>query len=73
MTNDPECVATYQACITVADRRVLLADSTKFRIGGVTAVTDLSKLDRIITDERLSSDTATILSHKGIVITTVQI
>lgn len=73
MTNDPEAVATYQACIAVADRKVLLADSTKFRIGGVTAVTDLSKLDRIITDEQLSADTATNLSRKGIAITTVQI
>ena len=72
MTDDPEAVAAYRACMAAADRKILLADSTKFRTGGVTVVAGLNELDAIITDEGLSAESAELLAKKGVFITAVK-
>lgn len=66
MTDDPEAVAAYRACMAASDRKVLLADGSKFRQGGVTVVAGLDELDFLITDEGLPADAAEMLNCKGI-------
>lgn len=72
MTDDPEAVATYRSCMAVTDRKILLADSAKFRTGGVTVVAGLNELNAIITDEGLSAESAEMLSNRGVSITAVK-
>lgn len=69
MTDDPEAVAAYRACLSKADRKVLLADSSKFRAGGVTVVAALHELDAVITDEGLPGETADALGRQNISVT----
>ncbi|HHY82259.1 MAG TPA: DeoR/GlpR transcriptional regulator [Clostridiales bacterium] len=57
MTDDPDAVDTYRACLESADRKLLLADSTKFRPGGAAVVARLDELDDIITDYQISEAT----------------
>ncbi len=66
MTDDPEAVATYRGCMAASDQKILLVDSTKFKTGGVTVVAGLNELDVIITDERLSAESAEMLAKKGV-------
>jgi DeoR/GlpR family transcriptional regulator of sugar metabolism len=53
MTDDPEALNTYRYCIGVAEKSVVLADSTKFRLGGGSVVGLLSEVSCIITDSAL--------------------
>jgi DeoR/GlpR family transcriptional regulator of sugar metabolism len=69
MTDDIEAVATYRACLAASDKKVLLADSTKFRSGGITVVAGLNELDTVITDEKLSVEAKNMIQEKGIDLT----
>jgi DeoR/GlpR family transcriptional regulator of sugar metabolism len=57
MTDDPEALSTYRGCIGVAEKSVVLADSTKFRTGGGSVVGLLSEVSCIITDSALPKHT----------------
>lgn len=72
MTDDPEAVAAYRSCMAASDKKILLADSTKFKTGGVTVVAGLGELDAIITDEGLSAESEAMLAGKGVSIITVK-
>lgn len=72
MTDDPEAVATYRACMAAADQRILLVDSTKFKTGGVTVVAGINELNTVITDDRLSAESTTMLLSKGVSVTAVK-
>lgn len=72
MTDDPEAVATYRASMAAADKKILLADSTKFKTGGVTVVAGLNELDTVITDDGLDAESASMLTNKGIAVLTVK-
>lgn len=69
MTDDPEAVATYRACLLKSDKKILLADSTKFKAGGVTVVAALSELDGVITDEGLPEEAVALLHRQNIPVT----
>jgi DeoR/GlpR family transcriptional regulator of sugar metabolism len=69
MTDDPDAVAAYRACLSRSDKRILLADSSKFRTGGVTVVAALDELDAIITDEGLPGEAAAVLGGQNIPVT----
>ena len=56
MTDDPEAVKTYRTSIDIADKSVVLADSTKFKPGGVSVVARLDELDCIISSPVLSME-----------------
>lgn len=73
MTDDPEAVATYRASLAASDKKILLADSSKFRTGGVTVVAGLQELDAIITDEGLSIEATEMLDNKKISFTAVRL
>jgi DeoR/GlpR family transcriptional regulator of sugar metabolism len=66
MTDDPDAVDTYRTCIACADRKVLLADSSKFRAGGAAIVASLDELDDIITDDLIHEETMNKLRHSSI-------
>jgi len=66
MTDDPEAVATYRACMAAADRIFVLADSTKFKPGGAAIVANFNELDDIITDDSIPKDILTGLADKGV-------
>jgi DeoR/GlpR family transcriptional regulator of sugar metabolism len=53
---DAEAARTKRALIEMADRKVLLADSTKFDVNGLYRVVDLSLFDDIVVDDELSAE-----------------
>ncbi|MDQ8736331.1 DeoR/GlpR family DNA-binding transcription regulator [Paenibacillus sp. LHD-38] len=57
--------------VGMADQVILLADSSKFGVQAFTHVADLSDVNTIITDGRLSPELLTQLSDKQITVTTV--
>ncbi|MEV5028790.1 DeoR/GlpR family DNA-binding transcription regulator [Paenibacillus sp. LPE1-1-1.1] len=57
--------------VGMADQVILLADSSKFGVQAFTHVADLSDVDTIITDGRLSPSLLTQLNDKQISVTTV--
>ncbi len=57
--------------VGMADQVILLADSSKFGVQAFTHVADLSDVDTIITDGRLSPELLLQLKEKQIFITTV--
>ncbi|WP_424766830.1 DeoR/GlpR family DNA-binding transcription regulator [Paenibacillus sp. sgz302251] len=57
--------------VGMADQVILLADSSKFGVQAFTHVADLSDVDAIITDRRLSRELLTQLQEKQITVTTV--
>lgn len=57
--------------VGMADQVILLADSSKFGVQAFTHVADLSDVDTIITDGRLSPALLTQLNDKQITVTTV--
>lgn len=66
MTDDSEAVVAYRACLAIADKSVVLADSTKFRSGGVSVVAGLMELSLVITDAALPQDIANDLAANGL-------
>lgn len=66
MTDDPEAVVAYRACMAIADKSVLLADSTKFKAGGVAVVAGMKELSLVITDAGLPSEIENILAGNGL-------
>ncbi len=73
MTNDPEAVATYRACMAAADRVFVLADSTKFKPGGAAIVASFDELDDIITDDSIQKQMLTSLQDKGVRVHLVEV
>jgi DeoR/GlpR family transcriptional regulator of sugar metabolism len=57
--------------VGMADQVILLADSSKFGVQAFTHVADLSDVDSIITDGRISPELLSQLKEKQIIITTV--
>ncbi|WP_419874009.1 DeoR/GlpR family DNA-binding transcription regulator [Candidatus Pristimantibacillus sp. PTI5] len=57
--------------VGMADQVILLADSSKFGVQAFTHVADLSDVNTIITDGRLSPELLTQLNDKQITVTTV--
>ncbi|CAM4242051.1 DeoR/GlpR family transcriptional regulator of sugar metabolism [Paenibacillus endophyticus] len=57
--------------VGMADQVILLADSSKFGVQAFTHVADLSDVDAIITDRRLSQELLMQLKDKQITVTTV--
>jgi DeoR/GlpR family transcriptional regulator of sugar metabolism len=57
--------------VGMADQVILLADSSKFGVQAFTHVADLSDINSIITDGRVSSDLLLQLKEKQIAVTTV--
>jgi len=57
--------------IGIADEVILLTDASKFGVNAFTHVADLSEVDTIVTDSRLSSDVVSRLTERGIVVTRV--
>lgn len=57
--------------VGMADQVILLADSSKFGVQAFTHVADLSDVDAIITDRRLSQELLMQLKEKQITVTTV--
>lgn len=60
-----------QKMIGIADRVVLLADSSKFGVQAFTHVATLDKVDAIVTDRRLERDVLERLEGRGISVTAV--
>jgi len=60
-----------QKMLDIADEVLLLADSSKFGQQAFTHVADLSEVDGIITDTRLSAETQRALAEKGIAVSLV--
>jgi DeoR/GlpR family transcriptional regulator of sugar metabolism len=57
--------------IGIADEVILLADSSKFGVQSFTHVVDLSNVEVIITDHRISKETLEQLQDRGITVITV--
>ena len=58
MTDDPNGVETYQACMHISDEVIVLADHTKCeQYEGTTVLCPLSKINCLITDDGLSEST----------------
>ncbi|GLX68393.1 DeoR/GlpR family DNA-binding transcription regulator [Paenibacillus glycanilyticus] len=55
----------------IAEQVILLADSSKFGVQAFTHVGDLSEVDAIITDRRLSQEAAALLAERSISVTMV--
>lgn len=62
---------TKRALIEVAERVVLLADSSKFEISAMVKICDWGEIDRIIIDDGLSEDYARMLESHEIDVVTV--
>jgi DeoR family L-fucose operon activator len=60
-----------QKMIGMADQVVLLADSSKFGVQAFTHVAELSEVDAIVTDRRLTHEMLERLTERGIAVTTV--
>jgi len=60
-----------QQMIGIAERVFLLADSSKFGVTSFTHVADLSTVDTVVTDRRISRETADKLGELGINVLTV--
>jgi DeoR/GlpR family transcriptional regulator of sugar metabolism len=60
-----------QQMIGIAERVFLLADSSKFGVTSFTHVTDLSRVDTVVTDRRISRETVDRLTELGIMVRTV--
>ncbi|MBC7560992.1 MAG: DeoR/GlpR transcriptional regulator [Dermatophilaceae bacterium] len=52
---DAEAARTKRAMIGIADRKVLLVDSTKFEVNGLYHVVDLSDFDDVVVDAGLAA------------------
>jgi len=57
--------------IGIADEVILLTDASKFGVNAFAHVADLSEVDTILTDRRLSSDVYSRLTERGIAVTRV--
>lgn len=58
MTDDPNGVETYQACMRISDQVIVLADHTKCeQYEGTTVLCPLSEINCLITDDGLSEST----------------
>ena len=66
MTDDPDSVATYRTCMSIADRIFVLADSTKFKPGGAAVVASFDELNDIVTDDSIQKEALYNLQAKGV-------
>lgn len=64
--NDQDVVKVKRALMAIADRCVLLVDSTKFRQGGLHRLTSLQEFDRILTDGQIKPAILSDLEASGI-------
>ncbi|MNW34493.1 Glucitol operon repressor [compost metagenome] len=60
-----------QKMVEIADEVILLADSSKFGQQALTHVTDLSRVNTIVTDQGIHEDTLAGLKERSIAVTTV--
>lgn len=60
-----------QKMVEIADEVILLADSSKFGQQALTHVTDLSRVNTIVTDQGIHEDTLAGLKERSITVTTV--
>jgi DeoR/GlpR family transcriptional regulator of sugar metabolism len=67
--NDQEVVKVKRALMSIADRAVLLADSTKFRRSGLHRLADLHAFEAVLTDGDLPDSTARRLLADGVRLT----
>ncbi|RUT24094.1 DeoR/GlpR transcriptional regulator, partial [Asaia sp. W19] len=66
--NDQDVVKVKRALMAIADRCVLLVDSTKFRQGGLHRLTSLQDFDRILTDSQIKPVVVSELDASGITV-----
>ena len=59
-------IGIKRAMLTCADRRILLADHTKFGRRAIAKICDLEEFDLIITDTGINADTEAALDKKNI-------
>lgn len=64
--NDEDVVKVKRAMMNMADRSILLADSTKFQKGGLHRLADLNEFDRVLTDTQVSVQTRKAMSDAGV-------
>jgi len=60
---DAEAARTKRAMIGIADRKVLLVDSTKFEVNGLYHVVDLAAFDDVVVDADLAAEHRTQLEQ----------
>ncbi|MMZ69295.1 Glucitol operon repressor [compost metagenome] len=60
-----------QKMVEIADEVILLADSSKFGQQALTHVTDLSRVNTIVTDQGIHEDILAGLKERSITVTTV--
>ncbi len=61
-----EVVKTKRALMNIVDRRILLADSSKFGITALVKLANLTEFDLVITDSGLAASDAETLRQNGI-------
>lgn len=67
--NDQDVVKVKRTMMDIADRCVLLADSTKFRAGGLHRLALLQQFDAILTDKQISPERLAEVQELGGVVT----
>ncbi|MCU1569945.1 MAG: DeoR/GlpR transcriptional regulator [Naasia sp.] len=70
--NDFDAV-TKRALISVADRVVLLVDSSKFHASAMVRVCDFSSVDEVLVDDGISDDDLAMLIDAGTAVTVVPV
>jgi DeoR family transcriptional regulator, ulaG and ulaABCDEF operon transcriptional repressor len=66
MQADPVLVAAERRLIERAEEIILLVDASKFADASGNVVCDLGEIDTIVTDERISDETATMIEAAGV-------
>jgi DeoR/GlpR family transcriptional regulator of sugar metabolism len=67
-----EVVRTKRALMRAVDRRILLADSSKFGISALIRLASLSEFDLVITDSGIARSDAEMLRQNGVKLRIVQ-
>lgn len=73
LQTDPELVKTQRRYVSIAERVVVLADSSKFMGEGRLPVCGLDGVDMVVTDSRVQPDQVTMLREAGVEVVVVAV
>ena len=68
-----DVVKTKRALMGIADKRVLLVDSSKFGVTALIRLADLSEFDVVLTDSGIAPSEAEMLRQNGVKLQIVQV